>query len=114
MCENLQKDCSDSSGKPAQGPDQVAKPVRRGGPALKMHRKCVLDEDTGEMVELGYADEDWLNGRQEMPHKRRSSFGGNGHQSHAVRHANPLNSYAPPRIFCLITSFNSHLNFASN
>ena len=27
------------------------------------------------MVQVGNVDEDWLNGRQEMPHERRASFG---------------------------------------
>lgn len=60
---------------------------RKSAP-VTVHKDCVLDEETGEMVELGHRDEDWLNGRQQMPHERRDSLSHSGSLPSALSQAN--------------------------
>ncbi len=40
-----------------------------------VHKECVFDEEQGEMVEVGCRDEEWLNGREAMPHQTCLSRG---------------------------------------
>ena len=47
-------------------------------PLETVHKECVFDIEQGGMVEVGNKDEDWLNGREAMPHERRLSFSRSG------------------------------------